>query len=163
MILKSHAMHLSAEERSWPPWLGATGKLKLFAPCLLNQGRYSQIEETFQGIAATRQKILIQWAEFNWSFLEKLADKLANDFGNSETRDVLKQMKHNVEDFSELFIIDIHGRVIESSYNAHKGQQDLSPRAVAAGLKAPFLHGPYLDPLTSKLARVVQNFTIKSL
>jgi methyl-accepting chemotaxis protein len=158
MILKSHAMHLSAEEKKWLSWLGANGKLKLLPSCSLNRGRYAQIEETFQGIAATRQKILIQWAEFNWSFLEQLADKLADHFGDSETRDVLQKMKFNVEDFSELFIIDTKGRIIESSYPAHNGQQDLSPRAVAAGLKAPFLHGPYLDPLTTKIGPSCSKF-----
>jgi hypothetical protein len=157
-MLKSHSMQLSAAEKTWLPWLGSTGKLKLFAPCVLNNSRYAQIEETFQGIAETRKKILFQWVEFNWHFLQKLADKLAVNFGHADTRDILKQMKLNVEDFSELFIIDTHGRVIESSYNAHKGQHDLSPRAVSAGLKGQFLHGPYLDPLTTQIGPSCSKF-----
>ncbi|MDD3771352.1 MAG: hypothetical protein PHC38_01690, partial [Weeksellaceae bacterium] len=31
------------------------------------------------------------------------------------------------------------------------GKQDLPEKAVAAGLRGPFLHGPYADPLTEAL------------
>lgn len=151
MIAKSHLMPLTAAEKSWLPWFGATGKLAMGKACFLNQGRYAQIEETFEGIAETRKKILLQWAQFNWHFLEKLAEKLACNFDSVDHSSVLMQMLENVKDFSELFIINPQGVVLSSSYSSHKGHSDLSVQAVAAGLKAQFLHGPYLDPLTETI------------
>ncbi len=52
------------------------------------------------------------------------------------------------EDFSELFVVDVAGNVIVSTWNRRGNTRLEHTRALAEGLKAPFLHGPYRDPLT---------------
>src|SRR5690606_9523934 len=37
------------------------------------------------------------------------------------------------------------------SYAGHLGATDLNPAAVEAGMRQPFLHGPYSDPVTRLL------------
>ncbi len=159
MSLKSTSMNLSPKEKSWLPWLGATGKLKMGWSCFINQGRYPQVEQTFEGVAETRKKILIEWAQYRWQFLEKMAEKLSgNEQKNEDIRKLLSDMVQSNKEFSELFVIDTNGKVVESSYGKHRGQTDLNPAAVQSGLKAPFLHGPYMDELTEEIGSSCSNF-----
>ena len=44
----------------------------------------------------------------------------------------------------------MHGEVISSTFSAHIGQNNLSSDAVKQGVNKPFLHGPYIDPMTLK-------------
>lgn len=49
---------------------------------------------------------------------------------------------------SELFVIDDSGKVTASTCPDRTGKRDLPAAAVSAGLKQPFLHGPYEDAAT---------------
>jgi len=146
-MLQSEQMSLSAAERSWLPWFGKTGKLSMRWACYLNRRRYPVLEQTFEGIAATRVKILQGWTVQHWEFLENLAEEMLRDFPTIDEV-AFKAKKSSTSDFSELFIVDSDGKVLVSTFPKRIGAKDLSPAALATGFKERFLHGPYVDPQT---------------
>lgn len=150
MSLKSLSMNLSNTERRWLPWMGSTGKLAMAWSCYLNRDTYPAVEHTFEGIAATRVKLLQQWVNAQWNQLNLLAEHLKQPLTSIDVN-LLTQRLESAKDFSELFIIDLSGRVIQSTYSAHIDKYDLNANAVEQGLKQAFLHGPYRDPLTLKI------------
>ncbi len=151
MNLQSDAMNLSPAERGWLKWGGKTGKLAQGWGCWLNQSRYPLMEQAFESIAQTRIKIMQQWAGRQWSQLESCRGQL--QFLDESPSGILDKFYPLMPDATELFVIDAQGKVIESTYKQHLGDSDLNPQAVARGLQAAFLHGPYLDPLTLQIGR----------
>ncbi|MHB9118771.1 MAG: methyl-accepting chemotaxis protein [Burkholderiales bacterium] len=148
--LRSKAMYLSNTERSWLPWFGKSGKLALGWSCFLNRHTYPVIEQTFEGIAAARVKILTLWARNQWDHLEIAARTLGKDFAKINVK-LLNDKKSDAPDFSELFVIDAGGKVLVSTYARRAGARDLPAAAVAAGLQRAFLHGPYEDRATLEI------------
>ena len=143
-------MELSSSEKGWLPWLGKTGKLRMGWACHLNRATYPQIEQTFEAIAQTRVRLLHDWACEHWEHLAELAEQLAQGFAqpdNTLLRDKLAQ----AEDFSELFVVDAAGSIITSTWPQRGTPRIEYTAALAQGLKAPFLHGPYSDPLTLRI------------
>lgn len=154
--LQSTRMPLSARERSWLPWLGRTGKLAMSWSCWLNRDNYSQVEQTFEGIAQTRVKLLQDWAATQWQHLSELAEGIGQDLeiGPQPLCAKLEQMP----DFSELFLVNDKGQVTASTWTAHHGSRDLLPQALSQGLREPFLHGPYSDPQTLAIGPSTSRF-----
>ena len=156
-MLKSTQMALSKQELSWLPWLGKLGKLTMGWSCYLNESRYPVIESTFEGIAATRVKLLQGWAEAQWGTLDNLANELEENFPDiragrlSETRALM-------EDFSEIGVADASGRILCSTAASRIGLSDLPGRALQAGLKDRLLHGPYRDTATLTLGATTSRF-----
>lgn len=146
MTLKSDSMSLSSAERSWLPWFGINGKIKLGWSCFLNRNKYSFVERTFEGVANTRVNLLTGWAEGQWHLLNALAEEITDIQTTSTT--TLERARQQSKDSSEIFLIDLDGVVIQSTYNRRIGSKDLQPNAVATGLSQPFLHGPYVDQQT---------------
>ncbi|MDO6563078.1 methyl-accepting chemotaxis protein [Amphritea sp. 1_MG-2023] len=145
--LKSSSMDLSRQERKWLNWLGNTGKLSMFKSCFLNRHQYSSVEQTFEGIASTRVKILNQWVDHQWEQLTFISDTLATDFPSIDPY-WLNDRLASAADFSELFIIDLQGSILHSTYPDHSGHANLATSAWTTGVKTQLLHGPYIDPLT---------------
>lgn len=156
-ILQSTRMHLTASERGWLSWLGKTGKLAMGWSCRLNRSIYPLVEQTFEGIAQTRVRILQNWTTAHWEHLAELADSLGKDFAQVDPQ-VLRSKREQAADFSELFVIDRAGQVLASTWPAHCKQRDPHPQAVARGLTQPFLHGPYSDPLTLSIGPSTSRF-----
>lgn len=150
MRLKSLGMDLSSAEKSWLPWFGSTGKLAMGWSCFLNRSSYPVVEQIFEGIAAARVKILLQWSTSQWEHLESLAELLARDFASIDPK-LIQDKKRRAPDFSEIFVIDQRGKVLASTYQPRVGQTDQSQEAIKKGLHDPFLHGPYIDPRTDKI------------
>lgn len=146
-MLKSQQMNLTSAESRWLPLLGKTGKLAMRWACYLNKRRYPVLEQTFEGIAGTRVKMLRGWARQQWSMLDHFAEEILVDFPSSDAA-VLQRKKAAFFDFSELFIIDTAGQVLVSTYARRVGARDLLPEAVKRGLQVQFLHGPYADTQT---------------
>ena len=117
---KSADMNLSASERSWLPWFGKTGKLAMGWACWLNQRRYPVLEQTFEGIAATRVKILKGWASYQWSFLETVSNEILRDIAGGSLPGLQGKLA-KAPDFSELFVIDTDGKVTASTYSKRLG------------------------------------------
>lgn len=140
-------MALSSSERGWLPWLGKNGKLRMGWACRLNRGSYPVIEQTFEAIAQTRTQLLHSWALEQWDHMQELAEQVMPSFGNPDNTALLGKLAQ-AEDFSELFVVDTHGSVIASTWSKRGTQRIEQTAALAQGLRAPFLHGPYIDPLT---------------
>ena len=145
MSLSSNSMQLSGEERRWLPWFGKTGKFAMGWACRVNRAAYPVIEQTFEAIAETRVKLLTNWAQEQWEHLAELVQGV-EDLSTIDGQ-ALQEKLRQAEDFSELFVIDGTGKLLASTWGG-QAPRTLDPAALAEGLKAPFLHGPYRDPLT---------------
>jgi methyl-accepting chemotaxis protein len=156
-VLKSTAMQLSAAERHWLPWFGATGKLAMWRACRLNRRTLPVVEQTFESIADIRVRLLIDWAQAQWDMLADLAQQLGDGWPECD-QTLLEHKRKQAPDLSELALIDPQGQVLCSTAGGRTGCQDLNPKAVQAGLKAPFLHGPYIDPVTLQLGASSSRF-----
>lgn len=150
MSLKSHSMNLSSKERGWLPLFGKTGRLAMGWSCFLNRDHYEAVEQTFEGIAQTRKQILLRWTQDQWEQLFALAKRVGEGFPEVAVSELAATRQH-LPDVSEVFLIDAEGKVLASTYGPHGGKRDLAPEAVKAGLRAPFLHGPYVDTLTQQV------------
>ncbi|NWL18270.1 methyl-accepting chemotaxis protein, partial [Pseudomonas umsongensis] len=150
MSLSSNFMQLSANEKRWLPWFGKTGKLTMGWSCWLNRSAYPVIEQTFEAIAETRVQLLQSWTREKWEHLAELAEHLSADFASLDSTSLVDKLVQ-AEDFSELFVVDASGSVIVSTWSQRGKAQLEHTRALAQGLKAPFLHGPYSDPLTLQI------------
>lgn len=150
MSLSSNFMLLSSSEKRWLPWFGKTGKIMMGWSCWLNQPAYPVIEQTFEAIAETRVQLLQNWTREQWEHLAELAENLGRDFDHLDSSSLMDTLIQ-AEDFSELFVVDVSGSVIASTWNGRGKSQLENTRALAEGLKAPFLHGPYSDPLTLQI------------
>ena len=150
MSLISNSMQLSSAEKHWLHWFGKTGKLAMRWSCRLNQSAYPVIEQTFEAIAETRVKLLHNWAQEQWEHLAELTAVLSRDFSHLTSR-TLQDKLDQADDFSELFVVDPSGVVLVSTWSGHNQQRHSQPKALAEGLKAAFLHGPYCDPLTQQI------------
>jgi methyl-accepting chemotaxis protein len=151
MSLRSEQMHLSAAERSWLNWFGKTGKLKMGWACRLNRSRYPLMEQAFESIANTRIKLLQQWVKRQWAQLESTRGQFS--FSDDSFENVLQKNWRIMVDCTELFIIDRQGCTLASTYSQRVGVTDLHTKAVAAGLQAPFLQGPYVDMQTLHIGK----------
>ena len=129
------------------PWLGKAGRLQLRWATWLNQGRKREIEQTFAGIAHSRAQLLHTWAEQQWTLLAQLAGDLAHDWPKLEQANLQAALTHS-PDPSELLLLDADGLVLLSTHAPHCGKRILSAEILQRGLKAPYLHGPYLDQAT---------------
>ncbi|WP_407276745.1 methyl-accepting chemotaxis protein [Halothiobacillus sp. DCM-1] len=156
-MLKSAEMTLSRSERHWLPWFGGNGSLRLGWSCYVNRAFYPVVEQTFEGIAATRVHLLQQWAKSHWAHFSNMADECAALWGAIDTP-YLRERAATVPDVSELFVVDALGTVLQSTSALRIGKSDLSSRALANGLKMPFLHGPYLDEATVAIGPSTSRF-----
>lgn len=147
---RSRTMPLSGAERRWLPWFGRTGKFAMRWSCWLNRSYYPVVEQIFEGIAQTRVNILQNWTRTKWTWLADVANSLGQDFSRLSSRGLLERLQQSV-DISELFVVSPNGDLLASSWKHHEIDRELDKRALRAGLKAPFLHGPYIDELTLKI------------
>lgn len=150
-------MHLSAQERHWLPVFGKTGKLAMRWSCWLNREVQPAIGQAFEGISQSRVRLLQGWAAAHWEHLAELAESLGGDALVADSG-LLDDKRAQMPDFSELFVVDAAGRVSASSHAGHNGRSLADARALQQGLRAPFLHGPYSDPLTLALGPSTSSF-----
>lgn len=150
MSLKSHSMNLTASEKHWLPWFGGNAKFKLWWSCIINKTTYTAVEQTFEGIAATRVKLLHIWTENHWDHLQTLVSSLnINNLENSHT--ILKNKLGSGTDFSEIFIINVEGKILTSTTTSRIGKIHDEKKAIEQATKKAFLHGPYIDPVTLQI------------
>ncbi|MGY4491705.1 methyl-accepting chemotaxis protein [Pseudomonas sp. TE3610] len=157
MSLRSDSMQLSSAERRWLPWFGKTGKLAMRWACHWNKAAGPTLEKTFEAIADTRVKLLQHWAQEQWQHLGELAALLARESGGLDAT-LLSEKLRQAPSFSELFVIGVDGALQASTFTGHTGNRAVNPAALKEGLKAPFLHGPYVDPLTVQIGPSTSRF-----
>lgn len=156
MQLRSHRMDFKGREQRWLPWFGKTGKLAMRWSWFLNAGQAERVEKTFSGLASTRVDLLVNWARQYWQELELVGAALTQAWPTL-SNDVLQRARAHMPEVSELFVVDGSGRVLISTHTPHQGRQH-DANAVSAGLKAPFLLGPYSDEQTLKLGPTTSKF-----
>jgi methyl-accepting chemotaxis protein len=157
MPLKSANMQRQPQERHWLKWFGSVGKINMRWSWWLNQHRVEDIEKTFEGIVRTRRQLLLQWADQQWAYVRSLAREVEQQWPQVSGEFLARACVLHKE-ASEIFVIDPQQQVVCSSNAAHQGKRDLNAQACAAGLRAPFLHGPYADPLTRDLGATTSSF-----
>ncbi|BBH45819.1 hypothetical protein KU43P_22960 [Pseudomonas sp. KU43P] len=118
--------------------------------CRLNRSAYPEIEQTFEAIAQTRVQLLHNWACEQWEHLSELAEHIAPGFAHLQRAPLLEKLAQ-AQDVSELLVIDASGTVIVSTWQQRGNSRFEHSAALAQGLKAPFLHGPFRDPLTLQI------------
>jgi methyl-accepting chemotaxis protein len=157
MNLKSLSMNLTSKERNWLPWFGSNGKLSLAWSCYVNRSSYGEVEQIFEGISATRIKLLQQWTNSYWEHLSSLSHILINnDFENSDA--YLKNKLKDSPDFSEIFILNPQGLKTHSTYSKFIGQQSPHAKAREQAKNERFLHGPYVDKDTLTIGASTSRF-----
>lgn len=155
MELKSNRMTLSSQERHWRPWFGKTGKLAMRWACFLNRDRYLAMENAFENFANYRVNLLQQWAEHQWRILSSIADSGLQP--ETLTDSVLKEKNHLLPDCSELFVLNSQGELLHSSRD-RRSAPSVNSRILQQAAKQPFLHGPYVDPVTLSLGASTSAF-----
>ncbi|GAB2684561.1 hypothetical protein GCM10027170_14280 [Aliiglaciecola aliphaticivorans] len=150
-------MQLSAKEHRWLPWFGINGKLSLGWSCFVNRSTYPAVEQTFEGIAATRVKLLQNWTNNQWQHLASTANIInIDDLAACKIR--LQDGLKSAQDFSELFIVDTQGKILTSTYEQRVNRRHGELKAIKKAIQGPFLHGPYIDPDTLKIGSSSSNF-----
>ena len=82
------------------------------------------MESAFNSFATTRQALLVQWCEQQWSLLASLADVVPEL--SQLDRSWLADKQHLLPDASELFVIDVSGQLLASSREL-QGRQKAAP------------------------------------
>jgi methyl-accepting chemotaxis protein len=118
----------------------------------LNRRRYQQLERTFEGIAATRVRLLTDWAEQQWDYLVAMADELTHAYPYIDADYLARKLKSSA-DFSEFFVLDRQGRLLASTSAKRRtgSSARTTPNVLESALKGRFLHGPYVDPDTESI------------
>ena len=148
MELKSNRMTLSSQERHWRPWFGNTGKLAMRWACFLNRDRYLAMENAFENFANYRVNLLQQWAEHQSRILSSIADSDLQP--ETLTDSILKEKNNLLPDCSELFVLNSQGELLHSSRD-RRSAPAVNTQILQQAAKKPFLHGPYIDPITLSL------------
>lgn len=156
-MLKSTQMNRSSHEEHWLPWLGKTGKLAMRWGTWINRRRYPILEQTFDGIAATRKQLLLSWANQQWGLLDGMLEEVARELP-APSSVLMRNLRARCADFSELFFIDTTGKMLASSHKSLATPGALPANAVELGLKQTFLHGPYVDPRTQAIGASSSQF-----
>ncbi len=155
MELKSNRMTLSSQERHWRPWFGKTGKLAMRWACFLNRDRYLAMENAFENFANYRVNLLQQWAEHQWRILSSIADSDLQP--ETLTGAILKEKNYLLPDCNELFVLNSQGELLHSSRD-RRSAPTINTRILQQAAKQPFLHGPYIDPVTLSLGASTSAF-----
>lgn len=108
------------------------------------------MESIFEGIAATRVKLLMQWANSQWQHLENLAETLARNFPDIAPARLLAKQRQAV-DFSGLFVIDGQGTVLSSTCRHRRWPE---------GCRSPSCMDHTSTASPARLARPVRNSTM---
>ncbi|MGF1681422.1 methyl-accepting chemotaxis protein [Photobacterium minamisatsumaniensis] len=143
-------MNLTDREKRWLPWFGKTGKIAMQRAWRLNRSRRDDLAQAFDSIANTRVNLLKTWAQNQWGFINDAALYLESKSENSR-QDTLARLLKRGTDFSELFITNVNGEIIHSSYVKQIGHSVSCHKAHKNGLKEAYLHGPYLDKTTLQI------------
>ncbi|MDP2285972.1 MAG: methyl-accepting chemotaxis protein [Pseudohongiella sp.] len=151
------AMQLDPNEKHWLPVFGKTGKLQMRWNWAINQQHLPLVQSIFENLAISRKQILEDWTGSNWDILEGLALESVQIEARHKSAWLLEKARQMPE-FSELFIVSPDGTVIVSTSPTRIGRTLTEKKALAEGLKKPFLHGPFTDKDTLALGRTTSRF-----
>ncbi|MGL4755265.1 MAG: methyl-accepting chemotaxis protein [Aeromonadaceae bacterium] len=156
MGLQSDLMALSQQERHWLPLFGKAGKLAMRWAYRRNRDRVEAMEQAFNSFAATRQALLLQWSEEQWSLLESMALTLPPLAALEPVW--LRERQVLLADASELFVLAADGQLLASSRQEGGGWQSLSADLLRRQGQGRLLQGPYRDERTRLLGASSSTF-----
>lgn len=146
-------------------WLDFKEGFPLWWSYTLNKNTKDSIAEIFESIAQTRVTLLKEWANEQWSFLEKSIQEV-NRISEHDLNHFLENKKEQSTYFTELFLLNVHSKVSFSSYPKHIGQTynttsaSIYKRAIDQVIQTenPLLYGPFTDSLTVEIGPRTSNF-----
>ncbi len=122
---------------------------RLYLRWFRNKNLLTRVEEAFDGLANTRKRILIEWANEIWREVENTAFLLEN---SATYADILKEQTKLSEDILEYVLIDSHKMLRYSSaeyVKSKKYEYDSTKLCEALDFtivgKTQLLFGPYID------------------
>lgn len=97
-----------------------------------------------------RKRALEEWFEDQWFQLEMIKHSISNpDDTRALKNQTLVDEMNGDKEFIELFILDVHGKVIASSFEKHIGIDLSSFPNYKYGIEGKrYMYGPYCDPYT---------------
>ncbi len=107
-------------------------------------------EKVFEGIALGRKKALEEWFEDKWFQLEMIKNQIiTHDYSEKKLNEVLLEETQSYLEWIELFVLDLKGNVIASSFEGHLNLQLRKlPNIEYAAKGQRYMYGPYCDELT---------------
>ncbi|MGF9699706.1 methyl-accepting chemotaxis protein [Paenibacillus sp. MABNR03] len=157
-------------------WLGWKKGWPLWRSYRLNAHIKGDVEQIFEGIADTRQQLLMDWADEQWSHMDRLLHQVKSAgpldaehvAQNRNKWDVwFKAAYIRAADSTEIFMLDEQNQVVFSTYKKHVGQiYEDNEVLIGPGLQYSktdmngkrCLYGPYSDPLTLDIGRRSSSF-----
>ena len=115
-----------------------------------NKHLQAHSEKVFEGIALGRKRALEEWFEDQWFQLEMIKHSINNhDDTRALKNQTLVDEMNGDKEFIELFILDVNGKVIASSFEKHIGIDLSSLPNYKYGIEGKrYMYGPYCDPHT---------------
>ncbi|WP_322905721.1 methyl-accepting chemotaxis protein [Paenibacillus campi] len=150
-------------------WLGWKKGLPLWWSYRLNASQQEEIERIFEGIAETRRQIMVDWANDQWTHLERLLQQIQSmpwqnitfDTAHTEKlRDLFQISYKRMQDSTELFVLGNDHQVLFSTYTERIGYRvPASSLPFQAGLlhaqassrAQKCMYGPYSDAVTLQI------------
>lgn len=139
-------------------WLDFREGLPLWWSCTLNKNSQQSVAGIFEKIAKTRVTLLTEWANEQWTFLEKTATEVTWN-AQQNLNLFLENQKEKSTYFTELFLLNPNSEVIFSSYSKHIGhnysttQSSLYNKAINQVIRTgqPLFFGPFTDSRTMEI------------
>lgn len=146
-------------------WLDFREGLPLWWSYKLNHKESKTIEEIFEGIAKTRVTLLTDWANEQWDFLGNTSAELERSKPAHINHDLTARLQKSTY-FTELFLLNLEGTVLNSTYSKHVGttyggnrhKNIMQAIHHVIQRKTYILYGPFLDPLTLEVGPRTSNF-----
>ncbi|HEX3077856.1 MAG TPA: methyl-accepting chemotaxis protein [Lachnospiraceae bacterium] len=117
---------------------------------ILNRRLREQSESVFEGISNGRKKALDNWFKDQWrqiSTIEKSLKSAAD--GQNILEEIISEAQNHYTEALEIFVLDMKGIVIASSFLKHVGDNYTEYPNFSKGLAGePYMYGPYCDKKT---------------
>lgn len=129
----------------------------------LHKATVEDSKTIMNGIATGRKKALEDWFDNCWTTLHITSGEIAKTLETKASPDHLMAelifIHSDIEDFSELFLVNKEGKVFASTYDEQVGKNLSNTRYVKASLDGDkFLEGPYIDKVTKDIGLSASNF-----
>lgn len=146
-------------------WLDFREGLPLWWSYKLNRNLKDSVAEIFEGIAKTRVTLLTEWANEQWSFLEKIISEMQR-VSEQKIPLFLENKREQSTYFTELFLLNPKAEVVYSTFDKHIGQgynttqTAIYKKAVDQVIETekPLLYGPFTDSLTVEIGPRTSKF-----
>ncbi|MGM9928395.1 MAG: methyl-accepting chemotaxis protein [Bacillus sp. (in: firmicutes)] len=139
-------------------WLDFREGLPLWWSYQLNKRSKPFVEEFFESISKTRVNLLNEWANEQWSILEKTVADLES-ITEQDFNLLLREQTEKSTYLTELFILNNEASVLYSSFSKHIGQTYQNHKQTTYSkvinkvfsTKERLLFGPFLDSMTLEI------------